>query len=262
MGKTMAAGVPQEKATQFIELYGNMLLEGIAIDEFSYKRGVRELERQNTSTSVSALGFLHGLYGDVERAIAVFQAADPLRDVTVATNFCFMLRHTGCVNQLHHYVFELADAHQTKVLTVGAYSMAYRFGDRAKLEHYFDMHVKLLSEDENRSEAIIHKQELLSELDRTFSLSGCSRDQFELLAKVIWTLTEKHRLTSGTVELSSGVSTCYVVDIPNKNPEFIAKLNWELAEAICSQSALDDCDIVARFSPSRQLHVGVSYGNN
>lgn len=262
MGWMMAAGVPQEKATQFLELYGNMLLEGIAIDEFSYKRGVRELERQNTSTSVSALGFLHGLYGDTERAVAVFETVDLLRDVVAATNFCFMLRHTGCVNRLHEYAFKLADAHQTKALTVGAYSMAYRYGDRARLEHYFDMHIKLLSEDENRSDAEIHKQELLSELDNIYSASGCSRSQFELLAKVIWTITEKHHLSSGTVELSSGVGNCYVVDIANKTPEYLASLNWELAEAICSQDALDDCEIVARFSPSRQLHVGVSYGNN
>lgn len=258
----MAAGVPQEKATQYLELYGNMLLEGIAIDEFSYRRGVRELERQSTSTSVSALGFLHGLYGDIERAIAIFEAVDLTKDVTVATNFCFMLRHTGCVNRLHQHAFKLADAHQTKTLTVGAYSMAYRFGDRANLERYFDMHIKLLSEDENRSDAEIHKQELLSELNRAYAFSGCSQSQFELLAQIIWALIEKHRLTTGFVEVSSGVSCCYVVDIPNKDSNFIADLNWELAEAVCCQDSLDDCNIVARFSPSRQLHTGVSYGNN
>ncbi|WP_368300942.1 hypothetical protein [Kluyvera sichuanensis] len=258
----MAAGVPQEKATQFLELYGNMLLEGIAIDEFSYRRGVRELERQNTSLSVSALGFLHGLYGDIDRAVAVFEAADPVRDVTVAINFCFMLRHTGSINRLYHHAYELAEVHQTKALTASAYSIAYRFGDRERLEHYFDMHIKLLSEDEHRADAEVHKQELLSEIDSAYRLSGCSRDQFELLAKMIWTLTERHRLTPGTVELSSGSSISYVIDIPNQNADFLASLNWELAEAICSQDALDDCKIVARFSPPRQLHVGVSYGNN
>ncbi|XGI80011.1 hypothetical protein ACED16_24335 [Enterobacter hormaechei] len=258
----MATGVPQEKATQHLELYGNMLLEGIAIDEFSYRRGVRELERQNSSICVSALGFLHGLYGEIDQAIAVFEEADPFHDVTVATNLCFMLRHTGCINRLYQYAYDLADAHQTKALTASAYSMAYRFGDRDRLEHYFDMHIKLLSEDENRSEAEIHKQELLTEINNAYSVSGCSQNQFELLARVIWSLTEKHRLIPGTVELNSTFNTCYVIEIYNQNPESIARLNWELAEAVCNHDALDDCDVVARFSPTRQLHVGVSYGNN
>lgn len=258
----MAAGVPQEKATQLVELYGNMLLEGIAIDEFSYRRGVRELERFSTNASISALGFLHALRGDIPKAISIFETTDLARNVTTATNFCFMLRHSGCVNLLKDRVYALAEVHRSKTLTCSAYSMAYRFGDRALLEHYFDMHIKLLSEDEKRSDAETHKLELLSELDNAFKLSGCTQQQFELLAQIIWGISEKHHLTTGFVEVSKNYSPCYVVDIPGRDAEFIAALNWELAEEICRLEALDNCRLVARFSPSRQLHTGISYGSN
>ncbi|QMG40717.1 hypothetical protein HVY60_09045 [Citrobacter freundii] len=257
----MATGVPQEKATQLLELYGNMLLEGMSIDEFSYRRGVRELENQSSNSSISALGFLHALYGNTHEAITTFEAFDMMSNSTLATNYCFMLRHTGCVNLLNSKIYAFADAHRSKTLSCTAYSMAYRFGDRERLIHYMDMHIKLLSEDENRAGAEKHKLELLSEVDGAYSLSGCTSEQFHILASIIWGLTEKHRLITGYVEVSKKRSPCYVVDVPDKDADFIATLNWELAQEICNVDALDDCGLVARFSPSRELHSGISYAS-
>lgn len=255
----MAAGVPQEKATQTLILYGNMLKEGIAIDEFSYKKGVRELEGAGTSTSISALGILHALYGEIDLALATFQQEDLFADSTVAANYAFMLQHIGKVNLLYECIYDLAEVHRTKGLTTNAYSMAYRFGDTQRLEKYFDMHIKMLSEDENRSGAETHKQELLSEIQCAYRLSDCSEEQFRMVAETVWAIVDKYQLRTGFVEVSNHSSSCYVVDILGKDADYLASVNWELAEQICKLDELDNCALVARFSPPRELHAGISY---
>ncbi|MET6609177.1 hypothetical protein WH010_00170 [Klebsiella michiganensis] len=64
----MAAGIPKEKSVELIEMYGDMLKAGVSIDEMSYWRSLRELENDNSSASVSALGLLHATAGFIDKA--------------------------------------------------------------------------------------------------------------------------------------------------------------------------------------------------
>ncbi|CND34038.1 hypothetical protein [Yersinia enterocolitica] len=213
----------------------------------------------HTSNAISALGLLHALAGNETLSIQLFEAALATNDYSLAINFIFMLRETSNYLAMHEKVFDLADRFGTKELTVVAYSTAFRFGDREKLDYYFDKHIKLLSDEERREDAMKHKNELITELDEALSNSGCTKDQLVLLAKIIWKIVKEYGAHAGFVELNRNNHSAYIVDVKNKDPKTIAKMNYSLAEAICSDEALDGCELVARFSSPRQLHTGVSY---
>lgn len=257
----MAAGIPLEKSVELLQTYGNMLTLGMSINEMDYMRAVRDLEKFQTANAISALGILHAVAGKVSKANRFFEdSLDTTNDSpTVAINYCFMLQATGQFDSLRVKIYEYAEKFQTKSLTRMAYSSAYRFGDREGLERFMNMHIKLLSEDEGREMAEKHKLELISELDDAYKSSGCTPEQFYLLATILHNISREFSAISGRAEVSKNGNNCYVIDIPNKDPKAIAEMNYALAERVCLEERLDDCELIARFSPVRELHTGVSY---
>lgn len=258
----MAAGVPQEKAVEQLQMYAEMLRSGISILELDYRRALRELEAVRTVNSISALGILHAVAGRADRAIAHFESAlFEIDDVVLAHNFMFVLKHTNNHDLLLKYSYDLADRFGGKQLTYLAYSTAYRYGDIAKTIKYIDHHNRLLSEEEGRTLAEKHKSELISELEDAYRTSGCSAEQFEILARVVSKVIKDYSAEPGLFEVSRNGNASYVVDILNKSPVEIAEMNFYLAEQICEEPNLDDCRLTARFSVERELHTGVSYVN-
>lgn len=258
----MAAGVPQEKAVEQLQMYAEMLRSGISILELDYRRAIRELEAIRTVNSVSALGILHAVAGHADRAIAHFEnALFEFDDVSLAHNLMFVLKHTNNNDLLLDYVYDLADRFGGKQLTYIAFSTAYQYGDLAKTIKYIDLHNRLLSEEEGRTLAEKHKTELISELEDAYRTSGCSAEQFELLARVVSKVIKTYSAEPGLFDASRNGNASYVVDILNKSPAEIAEMNFYLAEEICAEPNLDDCRLTARFSVKRELHAGVSYVN-
>ncbi|WP_065366375.1 hypothetical protein [Klebsiella michiganensis] len=256
----MAAGIPKEKSVELIEMYGDMLKAGVSIDEMSYWRSLRELENDNSSASVSALGLLHATAGFIDKANQVFtDGVEKFHDASIPANHLFMLRATRNENLVKDFAYAYADKYQSKKMTVFAYSYAYRYGDKAALDRYMSQHIKLLSDEEGRLLAEKHKEELLTELDDAYVSSGCTKEQFQLLAETIAKVAKEYEANYGNIEVSKNHNCCYVVDINNKDPKTIAKMNYSLAEAVCMEPLLDNCKLIGRFSPIRELHTGVSY---
>lgn len=256
----MAAGVPQEKAVEQLQMYAEMLRSGISILELDYRRAMRELERVGTVNALSALGILHAVAGREDRAVAHFdEVLLEVDDIVLAHNFMFVLKLTNNNELLLERVYDLADRFGGKQLTNLAYSVAYRFGDIANTVKYIDRHNRLLSEEEGLAMAEKHKAELISELEDAYRSSGCSQQQFELMARVVSRVLKTCSAETSLFEVSRNGNASYVIDVMNKSPAEIAEMNFYLAEEICSEPALDDCRLTARFSTERKLHTGVSY---
>ncbi|ASL90841.1 hypothetical protein BVG97_06950 [Serratia marcescens] len=258
----MAAGIPKEKSVELLTTYGEMLKLGIAINDFDYMRGVRELEKIRTPASISALGVLHAVAGRFSKAEQLFESAvNEINDPhSVAINYCVVLEVTGNMAKLRDKIYEFAERFETKTFTKMAYSIAYRTGDRDALEMFMDKHIKLLSEDEGRTMAEKHKLELLGEVDDAYNTSGCTKEQFFLLASITQNVCKEFSVKTGRVEVSKNNNMSYVIDLHDIDPKIIAQMNYVLAERICMEEALDNCSLTARFSPFRELHTGVSYG--
>lgn len=256
----MAAGIPKEKSVEYIEMFGDMLKTGATLNEMSYHRFLREIGKVRSPFSATALGILHAVVGKFDKSNAVFaEACKEYNDVSIAYNHLVTLRLTWQDRLLKDKAYEYSDRHESKKLSMMAYSYAYRFGDREALLKYMDRHIRLLSNEEGRELAEKHKEELISELTEAYQSSSCTQEQFETLALIISRVAKEFNAEMGLVEVSRKGSTCYVADIKNKDPRTIAEMNYALAEAVCGEPALDDCNLIGRFSPQRELHVGVSY---
>lgn len=259
----MAALIPQEKSVELVRTYGDMLQLGLSVSEMDYMRGVRELEKLNSSNSCSALGFLHAIAGKLHKANCVFERALlSHNDDSLAINYCYMLDKTLQFELLGEVVYLMTKRFATKGFTKMAYAYAYRTGDREALLKYMDKHIKLLSDSESRSMAEKHKHELLSELNDAYDNTGCSQKQLKLISKLADTVTKEYGARAGRIEVSRNGSKSYVIDIMDKDPILISEMNFRLANVICAEDELDDCELTARFSPFRDLHTGVSYGCN
>lgn len=256
----MAAGIPKEKSVEYIEVFGDMLKTGATLNELSYHRFLREITTLKSPLSATALGLLHAVAGKLDKSNAAFiEAHAEYNNVSIAYNHLVTLRLTWQDRLLKDKSYEYADLHESKRLSMMAYSLAYRFGDREGLVRYMDRHIRMLSDGEGRELANRHKDELLSELNNAYQSSNCTQEQFEKLALIISRVAKDFNAEMGLVEVSRKGSSCYVADIKNKDPKTIAEMNYVLAEAVCDEPMLDDCNLIGRFSPQRELHVGVSY---
>lgn len=255
----MAAASPLENAKKFIEEFDALLVAQEKIDPFTEKARRAELLASPTPLTHLALSYLDAVSGKIEEALAYLRLALEVNDVGLAYNYHHVLVNSCSYEELRAVSFKLADKYPCKAFSYNAYSLAYRYGERDRLEYYFDEHIKLLSEMEGRSKAMKHKDELLSEMDGVYDASKCSKDQFHILASIIWSLLSEHKAATGFVSLSGRGSGCYIVDIRNLDSKSIAKMNFELADRVCADERLDDCALVARFSSPRQLHTGVTY---
>jgi len=253
----MAAGIPLEKAQQYIEQFNALLLAREGIDPFTERKVREELTADPTPATNIALSYLDAITGKTDDALRYLRVSLEVNDVGLAMHYHNILLHTFNYNELRDICVVLAKKYRTKRFSHNAYSWAYRYGDREQLKFFMEEHIKLLSESEGRSNAMKHKEELLAEIDNYYSATQCSKEQVQMLASIIWALLSEYKAATGFVQLSG--SGCYIVDIHNLEPKAIAKMNFELADRVCAESKLDDCKLLARFTSPRQLHTGVSY---
>lgn len=253
----MAAGIPLEKAQDYVKQFNALLLDQEGIDPFTEKKIRDELSASPTPATNIALSYLDAITGKLESAKRYLRVSLEVNDVSLAMHYHHILLNTFSYNELREVSVPLAKKYGTKLFSHNAYSWGYRFGEREQLEFYMEEHIKLLSESEGRSNAMKHKEELLAEMDNFYNVTQCSKEQFQTLASIIWTLLSEYKAMTGFVHLSG--SGCYVVDVKNLEPKAIAKMNFDLADRVCAEARLEDCSLLARFTSPRQLHTGVSY---
>lgn len=260
----MSAGIPLEKAQQYVKDLKAMLDANETLDAFTERTWRAELSSTNTTLTNLALAYLDVLTNKKEAGLRFFRLCldASIRDFGLATHYHHVLLATKSYSEMRKVAYMLAEKYPSKMFSYLAYSWAYRYGERHELERFIDEHIKLLSESEGREDAMKHKEELLSELDAIYDSSKCSRGQFQAFASIIWSVLSDYNANTGFVQLSGRSGGAYVVDVKNLDSKTIAKMNFELADRICDEEQLDGSPLVARFSSPRKLNVGVSYVAN
>jgi len=260
----MAAGIPLEKAQQYVEDFKALLDANESIDAFTEKKLRAELSSINTPQTNLALSYLDVITNKKESGLKFLRLCldASVKDFGLATHYHHVLLATKSYSEMRSVAYKLAEKYPSKMFSHIAFSWAYRYGDRQELERFIDEHIKLLSEDEGREDAMKHKDELLSEMDAIYDSSKCSQDEFHVFASIIWSVLSDFNASTGFVQLSGRSGGAYVVDVKNLDSKTIAKMNFELADRICDEEKLDSSSLVARFSSPRKLHEGVSYEAN
>jgi hypothetical protein len=97
--------------------------------------------------------------------------------------------------------------------------------------------------------------------DARVPVGCCTRGQFQLLMKIVSRVTREYSAQTDFAEISRGDCPCYVVEVFNKDPATVTDMNFSLAEAVCDESALDDCELIAYFSSPAIWRKGRLYGD-
>ncbi|HAJ2694789.1 TPA: hypothetical protein HMT16_26805 [Escherichia coli] len=250
---------PAKASSNYVIQFGAMLEENASIDEFTYRYVLRNYSSSTEGNDVSAVGFAYALNGEDDLAYEHFHKHLKMGNITIAKNFAAFLFKRHHYRQLHEIIYQLADAFGGKMLTMLAAAESYRVGDLAAIQKYMEWHCRLLSENDDKNGAEAYMHELIDGVKGCYEAKVCTPEQFRLLGDITHSILEERKLIPGSLGIFSSMGGDYLVQVEKATPEDIVLMNFNLAERICSESRLDDCEMTARFSVLRESHTKETY---
>lgn len=252
-------GTPAKASSNYVLQFGAMLEEHIPIDEFTYHYVVRNYASSQDGNDVSAVGFAYALNGEDALAYEHFHKNLKTGNSTIARNFAAFLFKRHLYRQLHEIIYQLADSFGGKMLTMLAAAESYRAGNLELIQKYMEWHCSLLSDNDDKNGAEAYMRELLDAVRSCYEARICTPEQFKMLGDITHLILEERKLVPGSLGVYSEMGGDYLVQVEKAGPESIVEMNMVLAERICNEPLLDDCEMTARFSVVREPHAKETY---
>ncbi|HEN3281719.1 TPA: hypothetical protein U5D21_003601 [Yersinia enterocolitica] len=256
---------PKLKVDERYEELMGKLLRREPIDEMTFRIIRNEIGNASSPTEFVTLGLAYLTFSKHEEAMAIFDKGLLLNDIHFARTYCHILHLIGDIKRLDEIIYSFADIYKTKWFSFNAASSAYLVGKISLCNKYLDMHIKMLSEEENRDSAVKFQQEILEDMSSTYVESGCTQEQYQIVGTIVHRILGQYHIGSTRTEISGKAGGSYVIEVHSSlavTPKLIAEMNRELADAICMDERLDDCKLIARFSANRNQSTGASYAYN
>ncbi|EIT8941844.1 hypothetical protein L6372_004468 [Salmonella enterica subsp. enterica serovar Java] len=250
---------PLRASENYLIGLGELLESGTPIDEFTYRYVMRHFSSSLEGNDVSAVGFAYALNGEDEAAFEHFSKHLRPDSPMIANNFVVCLFRRCMFRKMHEVIFDLADTFGGKMLSMMAACEAFRIGDLELIKKYIEYHCTLLTDNEDRAGAEEYMQELIGKVSSCYESKVCTPAQFALLGHLAYSILERHRYVPHNLDLFSSMGGDYRVQVEKATPEKIVEMNAELAELICEQESLDDCELTARFTVEREEHKKDTY---
>lgn len=254
--------LPAKASVKYIVELGALLEANGSIDEFTYHYIMKNLLKSSDPNDVCAVGFAFALNNEDALAYEHFVKHIRFGNLTIANNFTAFLHYKYHFNQILDVAFDLSENIGDKTLTILAVLEAYRIGRIDMIERHMTKHYSLLQEDEGRAEAKLYMAELIKDIQDCYDAKICTQRQLELLGRITHDILEKNKFKPGSVGLFADFGGDYKVQVAKASPEIIVSLNQELAESVCRESELDDCEMTARFTVERELYKEHTYDYN
>lgn len=250
---------PAKVSANYVTQFGEMLDENIAIDEFTYRYVLKNFSSSQDANDVTAVAFAYALNDEDELAYEHFYKNLNTRSSTIAGNFAAFLFKRHHYKKLYEVIYDLADEFGGKMLTMLATGESYRMGDIARIKKYMEWQCNLLSDEDDKEGAEKYMSELIDGVQRCYDQHLCSPEQFKLLGEITHEILEERKLIPGTLGIYSTFGGDYLVQVKNSKSDDIVVMNLILAEKICNEPLLDDCEMTARFSVEREDHEKATY---
>jgi two-component sensor histidine kinase len=250
---------PRLKADERYQELSKIYVKNGLIGEWEFYAIERELKNDKSIAGISALSLAYATYNRLDDAASYIEAYLPYGDAAMATlyfSFLFRAQNNTKINQ---EIYEFADKFQTKWFTINAAATAYTFGKLSLCGEFMNKHIKLLSPDEGREKAIQHRDVLLNDMRLAYEASGCSSEQYQLIAELAHKILRDFKVSSSKLDISGKSGGSYVMEVKTDSAKEIVSMNRSLAEAICMEERLDGCNLIARFSPDRNLKPEIAY---
>lgn len=233
-----------------------------AIDDDKFNKIINDLKYDFSVRAIATKAMANAVHSNIKQAIVLMERCLNGADASFVGLYCAFLNRDGQIEKERDTIYDAANKYPNKSLKYSAVDMAYCLGNLSLCGELMDKHIRLLSDEEGRQSAMKHKDDLLHELRYAYEESQCSPKQFELIGIIIKKIMSRYAFSKSTIEISGRDGGDYVIDLLDTGVDTIAEMNGVLAQEICADERLDNCRLIARFSPDRNLKPMVSYFYN
>ncbi|WP_322957939.1 hypothetical protein [Providencia huashanensis] len=242
------AVVPQTNAyntlNDLIERHNRRL----ALSDFEFAKIIRDAKKMGFPLNRLTEGVANVVYGRIDEGLSLIEPHVWESGAEYANMYCQLLKAHHKIDKLIDVVFDLSALYShSKSLSDIALSVASNMGDLALMNKCLEEYLSLLSEDEGRSRLLKNEISFREHLSKLFDAKLCSEAHIKKLF-----LYSQRVLSSNPVRLidiciATGDNS-YVVKVMDVSSKEIVKMNNLLAEMVCLDEELDDCQLIARFS--------------
>lgn len=250
---------PRLKADERFQELSKIYANNEVISEWDFHAIDRELKDDLSIAGISALSLAYATYNRIDEAADLLQPYLQYGDANLAKLYFSFLFRANNGKRINQEIYAFADRFQTKWFTSNAAAAAYTFGSISLCGDFMDKHIKLLSTEEGREKAMQHKDDLLDDMRLAYETSGCSKEQYQLIAEFTHLILREFDVKSSKLDVSGKGGGSYVIEVKTDSSKEIVDMNRRLAEVICMDERLDGCNLIARFSPDRNLKPEIAY---
>lgn len=173
---------PAKKASVISARLTKYLKDGVRIDDFSFRRMLREIEALRDPVSEDyLLALVYGAHGQVNEAIGFFERSlQVCHNEVVAKNFLVFLSDYGTLKKSFETSIKLAESFISPFIYLQAYENSLFMGKMALAEKYFQSYSKLFG-DKEPEKMDNHLDEVVSQVESFKQRADLSGLEYELI---------------------------------------------------------------------------------
>lgn len=251
----------KNKSSDYLAMFSTSFYDKVKISEITYRRALKELDNDLSANAVSAVGFAHAAFGNAKKADEWFSSFLMENNSTITNNYCLFLLRSCMYKRLNEMALNFFKDFNETWLTLIAAEHVYSLG---RIQQYKEImhHCANSIQNKEKKERVISMMNIhVEKLEAAYSISGCSAEQLEKITSYALGVLEQNSVSLKYIDISSATvgDTSYIIDIKTENPILVSSLNSQLANAICGDNMLDECDIIAFYTNGRIAKDAVHY---
>ncbi|AML05812.1 TPA: hypothetical protein JLS89_004780 [Escherichia coli] len=242
---------PAKKASVISARLTKYLKDGVRIDDFSFRRMLREIEALRDPVSEDyLLALVYGAHGQVNEAIGFFERSlQVCHNEVVAKNFLVFLSDYGTLKKSFETSIKLAESFISPFIYLQAYENSLFMGKMALAEKYFQSYSKLFG-DKEPEKMDNHLDEVVSQVESFKQRADLSGLEYELIFNNVANVMDSQKVhLSGMrfYNISEEKVNAIVFMTKSSDAEQIADMNIELAFSMAEHDCLVGKDFAVWF---------------
>ncbi|MGE4706241.1 hypothetical protein [Yersinia enterocolitica] len=241
---------PKLKSEEYYNTLQENLINGGELSEFEYKKILKDLNNDQSSVAICAIGFAHAIVGNDKDAINWFESYAPFSNLFILQGYGSLLRFLGNNKKLISLTLDYSDTFKDIWFSWMSMEYYYIIGDIENSARKAREFLSMLPENKERAENSIAQQ--LDSLSLVYSSGCCTPEQFKMVSDLTLDILDKHGYPFRYVELFyyEGEGASYEVGISLDKEDFttLSRLNDELIKKMIKIKELDTCEVTPCFS--------------
>lgn len=242
---------PASKASVISEQLTKYLQEEVRLDDFSFRRLLREIEVLRDPISEDYLFALaYGAHGQVDDAISFFERSlQVCSNEVVAKNFLVFLSDYGTLKKSFETSVELAESYVSPFIYLQAYENCLFMGKMELAKKYYLSYSKLFG-DKEPEKLDNNLDEVVSQVESFKQRANLSGLEYEILFKNVADVMDNQKVHPAGMRfynISEEKVNAIVFMTQSSNAELISDMNVELAFSMAEHDCLAHKDFAVWF---------------